>query len=53
MEAGVGANERRLCLEPATAFSLDLLQLVERRKGPIRHWFIGEWPETLTGLEFG
>ena len=52
MEAGAGANECRLCLQPATAFHLDLLQLVEGGKGPIRQRFIAERPEPLTGLEF-
>ena len=53
MEAGVGANKFGLCLEPATAFRLNLLEFVEGRKGPIRQGFIGERPEPFTGLQLG
>src|SRR5438128_2062544 len=53
MEAGVGTNECGLCLQPATAFHLDLLQLIECRKRPIRQRFVAQRPEPLTGLKFG
>ena len=52
MKGGTPTNALRMSLEPATALSLHLFQLVERCESPIGKWFIGERPQPFGGLQF-
>lgn len=52
MKGGAPTNALRMSLKPATALGLDLFQLIKGAEDPIGKRLIGEWPQTLRGLEF-
>ena|SRR5262249_23861244 len=53
MKGGPPTNDVRMSLEPAAPLSLDVFKLVKRAEGPIGKRLIGEWPQTLCGLQLG
>jgi hypothetical protein len=53
LKGGNGANALRLVQEGLAAVDLNLFQVVEGVKRPIRHAFIGQGPEPFAGLQFG
>ncbi len=46
----MGLDDRRVPLQPATALSLDLFQLIEGGEDPIGQWLVRKRPEPLSGL---
>ncbi len=51
METGVSVNKRRLGLQPAAAFHLDLFQRIKRSERAICERLIREWPQAFGRLQ--
>ena len=53
MKEGVRADDLRLVLQHDAALDLCGLELIERAERLIGDPLVGEWPQALTGLQFG